>query len=902
MQTITTAARLAFETSPVKRKYKCFIDWITKGDTPGVVTAGEFNSTYFPKANVANGEDYTPYKPFILSDSMRLGDNVRLVSNKYENGWMGANRSDAYGVFTPNAEVISMIYTDAVSTTHLTVFGSQYNYPFNMDLYYRDATNTNWILCQTYTGLTNYITVYTFPSLTTIKGWKVEITRINLANMFACIVEVTTGFREDVTADLTNDCMEITKELEYSGASVSLGNISANTLRLRLNNTTQKYNPENVDSYLYPYLKYNKIIQPFIGIDLGDSIEWFAQGKYYVREITPKPDMTVEIYAVDRMFFLNNKDFDSSLVYENHTKSELVTHIVDDFGIGAAERSIDTTTDIIPYAYFTPRKYAEDIKRLEISDGGVAFFDELGKFNSKTRGWTETGAAAYYDDSNIKKDSASSPTISSSMKNYIRIKSNPLYEQVQEVVYNLTQTISVPAGGTKTFACYFNTKPCLDVVNATFTQSGGGGGHITITTESKYSFATFLTFSNSAGVAENVLTIEIQAKPLEATGANEVIAQDSALIDIYGKSEYEIDSEFIQNMTRAQELADDLLVDYKDPEALELEIETISKPYIQLGDIANVKIKKLSIADSKDYIYCAGAQFDITGSTKVWKINKANMSKAAESLDYGGAIYALTEDSSYVYAGGGTTNKVYKYLKSDLSKVAETLGYGGLIDALAEDTLYIYAGGYTTQKVYKYLKSDMSKEAESSSYGGDIWTITSDDLYIYAGGNQGVANKVYKYQKSDMSKVSESADYGCWITALTQDNNYIYCAGSTVDGVASQKVWKILKSDMSKVAESIGYGSGLYALTNDTSYVYCGGRYPNNTVWKILKSDMSKILESPYYGDSGSSVHALAEDTTYIYAGGGGAISRVQKIKKSDMTKILETADYGQDIFALSNI
>ena len=37
------------------------------------------------------------------------------------------------------------------------------------------------------------------------------------------------------------------------------------------------------------------------------------------------------------------------------------------------------------------------------------------------------------------------------------------------------------------------------------------------------------------------------------------------------------------------------------------------------------------------YIYCAGET-----TQKVWKIDKSDMSKKAESIDYGGVIYALT--------------------------------------------------------------------------------------------------------------------------------------------------------------------------------------------------------------------------------------------------------------------
>ncbi|MFN3699686.1 MAG: hypothetical protein ACK4SU_05740, partial [Dictyoglomus sp.] len=46
-------------------------------------------------------------------------------------------------------------------------------------------------------------------------------------------------------------------------------------------------------------------------------------------------------------------------------------------------------------------------------------------------------------------------------------------------------------------------------------------------------------------------------------------------------------------------------------------------------------------------------------------------------------IYALAEDTDYIYCAGFTTNKVWKLQKSDLSKVAESISYGGPIYALA---------------------------------------------------------------------------------------------------------------------------------------------------------------------------------------------------------------------------
>jgi peptidase E len=95
--------------------------------------------------------------------------------------------------------------------------------------------------------------------------------------------------------------------------------------------------------------------------------------------------------------------------------------------------------------------------------------------------------------------------------------------------------------------------------------------------------------------------------------------------------------------------------------------------------------------------------------------------------------------------GGDTTRKVYKLNKSDLSKVAESIGYGGNIRSITSDDNYLYVGGDTTRKVYKLNKSDLSKVAESIGYGGNIYSIASDDNYLYVGG--GTTNKVYKLNK-----------------------------------------------------------------------------------------------------------------------------------------------------------
>jgi len=286
---------------------------------------------------------------------------------------------------------------------------------------------------------------------------------------------------------------------------------------------------------------------------------------------------------------------------------------------------------------------------------------------------------------------------------------------------------------------------------------------------------------------------------------------------------------------------------------------------------------------SNRYVYAGGGTIK-----KVFQYWQNNMTKKAETLSYGGNIYAIADDDTYVYAGGYTTQKVFQYWKSNMTKKAETQSYGGEIRALADDDTYVYAGGDTTNKVFQYWKSNMTKKAETLSYGGNIYAIADDDTYVYAGGY--TTQKVFQYWKSNMTKKAETPNYGGNINALAVDDTYVYAAGGT-----TRKVFQYWKSNMTKKAETPNYGGIIYALAVDDTYVYAGGD-TTNKVFQYWKSNMTKKAETSDYGGT---IYALADDDTYIYAG-GYTTKKVFQYWKSNMTKKAETQSYGGGIYALA--
>ena len=386
--------------------------------------------------------------------------------------------------------------------------------------------------------------------------------------------------------------IKIKKEMEYETGSIEIGNISANSLTFTLSNTTQRFNSSNESSPIYQYLKANKKVKPYIGITNGGGTTYIQQGIFYIKQIIPKPDMTIEFICIDMMGLMKEKDFETSDLYEGDTISDLVKVIVEDYGIIAADYSIDATTETIDYAYFNKASYAYQIKQLAIAEGGMAYFDELGKFQFKNKSYEPSYTIQKsYTEAIILKGTQKKPYISSKMKNKIQIKSSPLTLTEQKIIFESSETLAVPAGGTLKVPCFFITNPCDDIQGATFTQSGAD---ITITNEDKYQYATFLTFTNAGG-AQNVTSIEIQGKPLVSKGQTIAEAEDAALITTYGEKLYSVNNAYIQNHDYAQSLADALLDAWEDPEA-EFTFKSLSLPYLQLGDRVDITSTKFNMS------------------------------------------------------------------------------------------------------------------------------------------------------------------------------------------------------------------------------------------------------------------------------------------------------------------
>jgi len=327
-----------------------------------------------------------------------------------------------------------------------------------------------------------------------------------------------------------------------------------------------------------------------------------------------------------------------------------------------------------------------------------------------------------------------------------------------------------------------------------------------------------------------------------------------------------------------------------------------------------------------DFVYVTA-----DNTNKIYKLNKEDLTKIAESPAYGGNILCVCCDSSssgYIYYGGwgGATNKICKLLKSDMTTVVLGPNYGGnQIQTCCESGNYIYYGGdggAGQHDVCKLLKSNMTTEIRSVNYGGVITSIVVNSTHVLAAG--ATTKRVRRYAIADLSYVDQSDSYGDTIKSLAIDSSNVYCCGF------ADTVWKITLADLTVETTSADLGGNLYYIAIDSIYIYAVG--DDQIVRKLLISDMSLVANSDVYGDTiyvccidninnwlyiggattqkvwkldtrhlplhyesedyGGEIYEIAQDDVYIYIT-GDMTHKLLKVRRSDMVKVAESIDYG---------
>jgi hypothetical protein len=208
---------------------------------------------------------------WVLDGTYALAPATAEEAETHQMGWWGSQLSQADGTFVQPYPTLTVTHF-ARPIHSLKVVGDsargEYPVDFRIDLYGPDDT---LLYTEQVTGNTEVEWSKTLPSpvLDVVKQ-VLTITKWSHPGRQAKVLEFFTSVQETYEGD---DILliHLLEEREVSQGSIPVGNISANEIDIRLDNSSRKFDAGNKQSPLYQLLKQNRRIKAWLGVEAENN-------------------------------------------------------------------------------------------------------------------------------------------------------------------------------------------------------------------------------------------------------------------------------------------------------------------------------------------------------------------------------------------------------------------------------------------------------------------------------------------------------------------------------------------------------------------------------------------------------------------------------------------------------
>lgn len=531
-------------------------------------------------AAVADNITAPPYKWFSLHRNKLDGSYHPMPgSDPGRVGWWGETLSDENGEFADPPMLTLVFDPRPVQELRLVGDAMLQEFPVDFEISLYDPEN-NLLHLETVTGNTE-ADWRKSVSFENVAKMELEIQKINrpgsvvkILECFTAVIEIYEG--KDIIS------LNLVEEREPQGATIPIGNISANELTVRLNNLDRRFDPGNPDSRLRGMLKKNRRMRAWLGAEIEPGlVEWYPLGVFWTQNwSTPENELWAETYGWDRLEFLRNTDFSTSEVYQNKSLGWLAERVLQDAGLRPEEYRIDPElyAIIVPYAWFDRMSHRRALELIAAAAIGQVYCDREGIIVVEVFRPSPVSKFEFNEDNIYNKDH---PLDWGKLINYVEVRATPRVPGPEEVVYQDTETFTIPAGEKITRTHIFNFTPVVDAQEPVITA----GPEIQVKEYTAYAWGMEAVYQNVGLTDQEVESIEIRGKKLEPAGGKIAIAQDVTSIRDNGKQALSepVTSEFIQTQARAQQIADTLLAAYKDPRR-DITLDARGNIALRLGD------------------------------------------------------------------------------------------------------------------------------------------------------------------------------------------------------------------------------------------------------------------------------------------------------------------------------
>lgn len=548
-------------------------------------TSTDLNYISYPDQMV-NGRVKATHKWFELDGQNKLDGTFHLcpdadASTFNEMGWWSSSIANGTGVVNATAQIT---YSKRKVSGYLISGDDKLDaYPIDFTAKFYDGVSL--IFTDTVTANTSVELTRTFTQINNIDKVVLNVTKWSEPNTVVKITEFTTQVIEIYADDITCG-WDVLEEREISNDnSIPSGNISANTANFCLINKDRQFDANNTASRLNGLIKPNSYVQISLGVETATGIEYASMFKGWVTD-WDVPEQSVEVNASvqDRLNLLTQTNITTSTVIVDNTFKDWFEVVLNDAGLAATQYNIDSTLDntnhIVPFGWFDAVQHRQALETLAQGSSSVVYQDRDGIIQvKKLDNFPTTSVKTFTRDDYSDKDNQ---PIYQNIANRISVTTSPLKKTTGVTVYESgsTDPEDIGASTTETYTIFYSDSPISDHV-VSITPSVP---NVSIISSSNFAWGSTIDVQNTGGAT--TFQFKVVGSTYEVSGQKTVTRSDSASIDENGEVAFKYpQNPFLQNKKLAEDIADDLLASFKDPQRdLSMSFDVGGNPTIELGD------------------------------------------------------------------------------------------------------------------------------------------------------------------------------------------------------------------------------------------------------------------------------------------------------------------------------
>jgi len=376
------------------------------------------------------------------------------------------------------------------------------------------------------------------------------------------------------------------------------------TLDVELDNTTNRFTPEDTSSPIYAYLKPRVKIK--VSVIMGGYEYKLFTG--YIKNIHPNIKTGIcSLECYDNQVVVSNKET-NGVVYENYRSDQLLAVLAELAGMTSDEWDFDAGMHIINYGYFERRNVWPLMGEIASAERGRVFFDRDGKLKFWNRDRLHNKPAVLTLDRTDWIKQLDYSVSEHQIKNSVTVQAIPRAAAGIQVVWTSGDVtfldpysdtlVYVPAGSSQV-AFLELEDPCTTFITpvantdyiANSAQDGSGDdltADISIVNFVNYGNAVYITVSNNGATDAYLTKFQLRGNPVRILKYIRVKATDSPSIATYGEQTIEIQNNFIQDEDAALQIAYEEL--WRRQDAINnFDLEIIGIPYLVCGDVVSVE-------------------------------------------------------------------------------------------------------------------------------------------------------------------------------------------------------------------------------------------------------------------------------------------------------------------------